>query len=85
MRSLFLRSLSKYGSGDIIGSKRVQTCISCTNGDRKMKVNTRGKFEVKYLFSKPLSQNCEVLTPRSDVINPKMGQKGPDLYFISHC
>ena len=40
-----------------------------------MKVNSRGKFEVKYSFSKPLSQNCEVLTPRGDVINPKMGQK----------
>ena len=27
------------------------------------------------MFVKPLSQNIEVLTPRGDVINPKMDQK----------
>ena len=40
-----------------------------------MKVNSKGKFEVKYLFLKPLSQNFEVLTPHGDVIKPKMAQK----------
>ena len=36
-----------------------------------MKVNSKGKFEVKYSFLKSLSQNYEVLTLRGDVINPK--------------
>ena len=39
-----------------------------------MKVNSIGKFEVKYSFLKP-SQNFEVLTSRGDAINQKMGQK----------
>ena len=43
-----------------------------------MKVKSTEKFEVQYSFLKPLSQNFEVLTPRSEVINPKMGQKGPN-------
>ena len=59
--------------------------MSCTNGDRKMKVNVKEKFEVKYSFSKPLSQNIEVLTPREDVINSKMSQKGPSWYFMYQC
>ena len=36
--------------------------ISCTNGDRIMKFNNREKFEVKYSFLKPFSQNFEFLT-----------------------
>ena len=59
-------------------AKKAQTCISCTNRDREMKVKSTEKFEVQYSFLKPLSQNFEVLTPRSEVINPKMGQKGPN-------
>ena len=47
-----------------------------------MKANSKGKFEVKYLFLKPLSQNFETLTTRGDVINPKMGLKGPNWNFI---
>ena len=50
-----------------------------------MKDNCKGKFEVKYSFLKPLSQNFEVLTPHGDVINPKMGQKGPNWYFMNQC
>ena len=42
-----------------------------------MNDNGKGKSEMKYSFLKPLSQIFEVLTPRGDVINPKMGQKGP--------
>ena len=42
-----------------------------------MKVNSKGKLEVKYSFFEPLSQNFEVLTSRGDVINPKMSQKSP--------
>ena len=53
----------------------MQTCISCINGERKMKVNSTAKFEKHSLF-KPLSQNVEILTPRKDDINSKMGQKG---------
>ena len=43
-----------------------------------MKVNTKGKFEMKCSLLKPLSQNFEVFTPRGGVINPKMGQKDPN-------
>ena len=30
-------------------------------------------------FLKPLSQNFEVLTPRGDIINPKMDQNDPNI------
>ena len=40
-----------------------------------MKVNSKKKFEVKYWFLKPLSQNFEVFTPCGDVINPKLALK----------
>ena len=47
-----------------------------------MKANSKGKFEVKYLFLKPLSQNFEILTTYGDVINPEMGLKGPNWNFM---
>ena len=47
-----------------------------------MKANSKGKFEVKYSFLKPLSQNFEILTPRGDFIYPKMGLKGPNWNFM---
>ena len=83
-------TFSKYCSfdfhGDVINpkteSKRAQTCISCTSGDYKIKVNSKGKFEVKYSFLKPLSQNFKVLAPLGDVANPKMGKKGRNWYFM---
>ena len=50
-----------------------------------MKVKSRGKFELKYPFLKPISQNFEVLTPLGEAINPKMGQKGPNWYFMYQC
>ena len=40
-----------------------------------MKVNSKGKFGVKYWFLKPLFQNFEVLTPRGDVVSPNMDGK----------
>ena len=45
-----------------------KTCLSCTSGDRKMKVDSKEKFEVKYLILK--------LATCGDIINLKMGQKG---------
>ena len=45
-----------------------------------MKVNSKGKFEMKYSFLKPVSQNLN-FESRGDVINPKMGQKGLNWYF----
>ena len=49
--SLFLRSFSQIiavlipvMTSSKIESKRAKTCISCTNGDRKMKSNSKGKF-----------------------------------------
>ena len=75
-----------------IGSKRVQTFISYTNGDRKIKANSKGKFEVKHYFLKSLSQNFDffltflkVLTSHGDAINPKMAEKGPNRYFMYQC
>ena len=50
-----------------------------------MKANRKGKFEVKYSFLKPLSQNFENLTSRGDIMNTKMSQKGPNWYFIYQC
>ena len=45
-----------------------------------MKVKSKEYFEVNYSFAKPFSQNFEVLIPRSDDINPNLGQKkGPKL------
>ena len=51
-----LRSYSK------IGSKRVRTCISYTNGDRKMKVTSKGKFEMNHYFLISLSHTFTLLT-----------------------
>ena len=83
MKSLFLRACSQ--NIDIInpklGQKGPKLVISCTKGDRKMKFNSKGKFDVKYSFLKPLSQTFEVLTA-CDVINPKMSEKGPSWYFM---
>ena len=50
-----------------------------------MKVNNKEKFEVQYFFLKPLSQNFKVLTHRGDFINSKMGQEGPNWYFMYQC
>ena len=40
--------------GDVINPKlarkRAQTCISCTNGDRKMKIKSKKSFEVRFHF-----------------------------------
>ena len=49
-----------------------------------MKVNSKEKSEVMHSFLKPLSQNFEVYTPRGDVINSNMGQKGPNWYFFMY-
>ena len=72
-------------------SKKVQTCISYTYGDRKMRVNSKRKFKVDHYFLNSLSQNFDLLdflkvfSSRSDVINPKMGEKGSNWYFMDQC
>ena len=48
-----------------LGQKKIRTYISCTNCDRKMKVNSKGKLEARISFLKAFSQNFEVLTPPS--------------------
>ena len=58
MRSLFLTSLSQNIAvlSPVITSlsenwiKSVQTCISCINGNRNMKVNSNGKFNCNIRF-----------------------------------
>ena len=53
-----------------------------TNGGRKVKFNSKGKFEeINNSFIKPLFQKLEVLTPRDDVTNTKLGQKRLKLEF----
>ena len=46
--------------GDVINpklvQKRAETCFSCTDSDRKIKVNNNGKFEVKYFVLKPTTK-----------------------------
>ena len=67
---------SRAGWVSLITDKHTRTklVISCTNGDRKMKFNSKGEFEMKYSFLKPRSRNFELITPLVGVINPKMGQ-----------
>ena len=58
MRSLFLRSLfQNIAFLTPMVTSLTQTCISCIDSDRKMKNNSKWKFELKCLFLKPLSQN----------------------------
>ena len=59
--------------------KRVQTRISCTNGDRKMKIKRKRNFEVRRLSMKLFSRNLEILAPCCDVISLKLGQKHSSL------
>ena len=67
VRSLFLKSISQKTAvfTPVVMSltqnwvKMVQICIQSTNGYRKMKVNSKGKFEVKYsvlLFEATISK-----------------------------
>ena len=49
---------------------------------KRWKSIVKEKLRGGFRFLKALSQNFEVLTPRGDIINPKMDQKGPDWYFM---
>ena len=65
--------------GDVINPKlarkRTQTCISATNDVRKMKIKSKGNFEVRYSFMKLFSWNSLTLSPCRDVTILKFGQK----------
>ena len=83
MNYSFLKSFSQSCKvltqrGDVINpelaSKRAQTHISCTNGDKKMKIKSKRNSEVRYLFMKLFSQNLEILAPCCDVIISKLSQ-----------
>ena len=63
--------------------KRPQTCILCSNGDRKMKMKSKWNFELSYLFMKLFSRNLEILAPCCDVIISKLVQKDSNLYIMS--
>ena len=41
--------------------KRAPACISCTIGDGKMKIKSKGNFGVRYLFMKLFSKNLEII------------------------
>ena len=41
----------------ILARKRAQTRISCTNGNRKMRIKRKKNFEVRYMFTKFFSRN----------------------------
>ena len=72
--------------GDVINPKlarkRTETCILCTNGDRKMKIKSKRNFEVRYTFMKLFSQNLEFLAPYCHVIISKLGQKHSNLHIM---
>ena len=93
MRNLFLRSIFQNIAvlTPVVKSlthnwvKMAHTCISSTKSDREMKINSNGNSEVRCSFLKTLSLSFKVLIPHSDVINPKMGQKGPNWSFVSQC
>ena len=65
-----------------LARKRIQTGISCTNGDRKIKIKSKKNFEVRYSFMKLFSGNLKILAPCCDVIIPKSGQKDSSLYIM---
>ena len=65
-----------------LARKRVQTCISSANGDRKMKIKSKRKFEVRYSFMKLFSRILEILALCCDVIILKLGQKDSILYTM---
>ena len=83
-------TFSKYCSfdshGDGINSrlarKSAQTCISFTNGHRKIKINSKRNFEVRYSFKKLFSQNLEIPTPCCDIIIAKLSQKDSNFYIM---
>ena len=62
--------------------KRVQTGISCTNGDRKTIIKSKRNFEVRHSLMKILSVYLKILAPCRDVIISKSGQKDSSLYII---
>ena len=83
---LFMKSFSQNfedltQSGDVINPKltrkKVQNCISCTNGERKMKIKSQKNFEVRYSFMKLFSRYLEVRAPYCDVY--VMHESGPNL------
>ena len=61
--------------GDIINPtlarKRVLTGISCTNGDRKIKIKSKRNIEVRYSFMKLFFGNLKILVHSCDVIVSK--------------
>ena len=73
---LFMKSFSQNFEdltqrGDVINPKltrkKVQTYISCTNSERKMKIKSQKNFEVRYSFMKLFSRCLEVPAPCCDV------------------
>ena len=62
--------------------KRVQTGISCTNSDRKIKIKTKRNFEMRYSFMKLFSGNLKILAPCCEVIISKSGQKDSSLHIM---
>ena len=61
--------------------KWTQTCIPCTNGDRKMKVKSKNNFVVWYSLMELFFQNLEILVPCCDAIVSKLGQKDSNSYI----
>ena len=59
---------------DEVARKRAQTCISCTNGDRKMKIKIKRNFDVRYSFMKLFPRNLQILAP--------LDQKDSNLYIM---
>ena len=46
-----------------LARKRIQTGISCTNGDRKTIIKSKKNFEVRYSLMKLFSGNLKILAP----------------------
>ena len=49
--------------------------MSCTKGNREMKIKIKWNLEVKYLFIKLFSRNLEFLVLCCDAITLNLGQK----------
>ena len=61
--------------------KWTQTCIPCTNGDRKMKVKSKNNFVVRYSLMELFFQNLEILVPCCDAIVSILCQKDSNSYI----
>ena len=63
-------------------TKRAQSCMSCIEGDRKIKINIWWNFEVKNLFLRSISQIIAILFPMVTSSTQNWLKKAPKLVSL---